>query len=146
MYWFPSPLGDYVFNHVVRKPMRLSMDVVSVPSRGLCFQSWWTKGEWTYAWKVSVPSRGLCFQSGTFLSRHLKNIWLFPSPLGDYVFNRKGTKVMRVYCVGFRPLSGIMFSIKCTMYKYRIYTSVSVPSRGLCFQSKVNEIEYWDNG
>ena len=36
---------------------------------------------------VSVPSRGLCFQSSFVLHvKRGKNV--FPSPLGDYVFNR----------------------------------------------------------
>ena len=132
---FPSPLGDYVFNPVIYYKHTKHM-LVSVPSRGLCFQSIakrchkWYMGEFPsplgdYVFNqaigndfiarrlVSVPSRGLCFQSNCFtVIKHLSALE-FPSPLGDYVFNpnmmmkRKGNNTM----------------------------TVSVPSRGLCFQS-----------
>ena len=86
---------------------------VSVPSRGLCFQS--TKQEKVLqALEVSVPSRGLCFQS------------------------KNAQEVKSEYRRCFRPLSGIMFSIS-TWYNITIEGKrkvVSVPSRGLCFQSK----------
>ena len=36
---FPSPLGDYVFNLAKKARERYCGDLVSVPSRGLCFQS-----------------------------------------------------------------------------------------------------------
>ena len=35
---FPSPLGDYVFNQEGKDTMKFNFKV-SVPSRGLCFQS-----------------------------------------------------------------------------------------------------------
>ena len=38
-------------------------DSVSVPSRGLCFQSEQAPDDYIYVVDVSVPSRGLCFQS-----------------------------------------------------------------------------------
>ena len=83
--WFPSPLGDYVFNRK-EDNKKFLQGLVSVPSRGLCFQSQMiTSIQWMILsfrplsgimfsifdalgnavdkQKVSVPSRGLCFQS-----------------------------------------------------------------------------------
>ena len=225
---FPSPLGDYVFNQEYKKADEELRDVsvpsrglcfqsnpynslvvlrcsfrplsgimfsigpsqtylsklytVSVPSRGLCFQST-TEGANHYDKTriVSVPSRGLCFQSTSInlyrtewngfrplsgimfsicvCNRRLILIVMFPSPLGDYVFNRRISRQLQPCYVGFRPLSGIMFSIqgiqtmnKKELLRFRplsgimfsieaagsivLYTKyVSVPSRGLCFQS-----------
>ena len=87
---FPSPLGDYVFNHAYNSAILCINKSVSVPSRGLCFQSRvygsrYVKG----TQRVSVPSRGLCFQSGIVAGCTVKSF------------------------IGFRPLSGIMFSIDC---------------------------------
>ncbi len=84
--------------------------------------------------KVSVPSRGLCFQSflkifknfdckGGFrpLSGIVFSIYqqlvecceseAFPSPLGDCVFNHGGGYLVYDADICFRPLSGIVFSI-----------------------------------
>ena len=108
-YKFPSPLGDYVFN-LKCKTRNISDEFVSVPSRGLCFQSGELRGVYRYRQGVSVPSRGLCFQSkklgfkwaskksfrplsGIMFSifhytAPVYSVLKFPSPLGDYVFNR----------------------------------------------------------
>ena len=105
---FPSPLGDCVFNPR-QDTGRYRACYVSVPSRGLCFQSdydVYIRRDYRF---VSVPSRGLCFQSSIadngqfaqFSFRPLSGIvfsieysrqWAvraiqFPSPLGDCVFN-----------------------------------------------------------
>ena len=84
---------------------------VSVPSRGLCFQSKRGIVENTRPHVVSVPSRGLCFQSIISKTKHI-------AP------------------PRFRPLSGIVFSISEAEALYKEERIVSVPSRGLCFQSK----------
>ena len=56
------PLSGIVFSIVLVRCRCMVFLVVSVPSRGLCFQS--TKDyDNTYYHDVSVPSRGLCFQS-----------------------------------------------------------------------------------
>ena len=145
---------------------------------------------------VSVPSRGLCFQSqsehqtitvtieGTFPSPlgdcvfnlaldEYNDCWIFefPSPLGDCVFNlvRGGCNYEKES--SFRPLSGIVFSIKLKpqrfTHPYRSFrplsgivfsigvqfvderpvdVQVSVPSRGLCFQSKPDGVIYTQIG
>ena len=59
----------------------------------------------------------------------------FPSPLGDYVFNPKVCDKREEGQQCFRPLSGIMFSIQKYVITERKDNNVSVPSRGLCFQS-----------
>ena len=112
---FPSPLGDYVFNHKMSSNRTENMKKhVSVPSRGLCFQSNHVREKIRRLLEVvSVPSRGLCFQS--------RPEW----------YQRRGNRK------GFRPLSGIMFSIR--RFERMVNATrgiVSVPSRGLCFQSK----------
>ena len=112
---FPSPLGDYVFNHINRGGSRYYFDQ-------------------------------------------------FPSPLGDYVFNHMDWLALSMEIESFRPLSGIMFSIKMHEFKEQevkrfpsplgdyvfnnlhtqtlhIFGIVSVPSRGLCFQSTLNVIQ-----
>ena len=135
---FPSPLGDCVFNPRIKTILIKFMGFVSVPSRGLCFQSI-NRDSFMGAMKaVSVPSRGLCFQSvvrcasksivSGFVSvpsrglcfqsekYHVDDdgVWRFPSPLGDCVFNL---------------LLNLLYDIP--------QEKVSVPSRGLCFQSTI---------
>ena len=87
-------------------------DIVSVPSRGLCFQSRMAERlgipvERRFrplsgimfsilildfgkkpVFIVSVPSRGLCFQSNMYTLK-VNTLLEFPSPLGDYVFNHR---------------------------------------------------------
>ena len=84
---FPSPLGDYVFNHT--KPHKEEIKKLG----------------------VSVPSRGLCFQS-TILFLQLCESCRF-RPLSGIMFSINGifTTSLRD-SDGFRPLSGIMFSIR----------------------------------
>ena len=60
---------------------------------------------------VSVPSRGLCFQSIAYFIG-ISGSAEFPSPLGDYVFNLLNFSNNKFFNVRFRPLSGIMFSIE----------------------------------
>ena len=86
---FPSPLGDYVFNPKVCDKREEGQQCFR-PLSGIMFSidklAMWND----YAQEVSVPSRGLCFQSQR--KHHLLTCIAlkFPSPLGDYVFNRHG--------------------------------------------------------
>ena len=107
--WFPSPLGDYVFNLVQHKVWKLS--------------------EW-----FPSPLGDYVFNQGeqNYVQVHKRR---FPSPLGDYVFNRLYGNNGLTERGGFRPLSGIMFSIAMMKEGKSSISNVSVPSRGLCFQS-----------
>ena len=87
IFQFPSPLGDYVFNLVALNDDELFINTVSVPSRGLCFQSMCIRLIRSLFETVSVPSRGLCFQS-IMTGSYNETLSTFPSPLGDYVFNQ----------------------------------------------------------
>ena len=80
------------------------------PLSGIMFSIFETAVEAKIYQAVSVPSRGLCFQSKT-MKRKGNNIMTFPSPLGDYVFNHRALRMNVNGIKGFRPLSGIMFSI-----------------------------------
>ena len=72
-------------------------------------------------------------QNGEDIRIHIAK---FPSPLGDYVFNQSDNhKICPRTGVRFRPLSGIMFSIRRNETDTGRKLKVSVPSRGLCFQS-----------
>ena len=87
------------------------VEIVSVPSRGLCFQSPTnpvTPG--VLRTTVSVPSRGLCFQSDNILYI-IAGLVTFPSPLGDYVFNRKNLE-RKENSLGFpSPLGDYVFNL-----------------------------------
>ena len=85
--------------------------MVSVPSRGLCFQS--IRGTWITvdACTRFRPLSGIMFSIYPALKHTNGTHIVFPSPLGDYVFNRSSYTLMAKSPV------------------------VSVPSRGLCFQS-----------
>ena len=134
------------------------MGIASVPSRGLCFQSSINYIISCISCFVSVPSRGLCFQSPNYCSRSSRRrksfrplsgimfsigyvgiVWYeeleFPSPLGDYVFNRA------ILSRFGKPISGVSVPSRGLCFQSRdwemmsIGERVSVPSRGLCFQS-----------
>ena len=105
---FPSPLGDYVFNHKNNRSKMVLLRV-SVPSRGLCFQS---------IAKLYFNSLASCFR-----------------PLSGIMFSIFFPRTYTVYPICFRPLSWIMFSIDYGAYMFFGGITVSVPSRGLCFQS-----------
>ena len=111
---FPSPLGDYVFNRIPQ-PQIQSIFSVSVPSRGLCFQS--RRG----------PLR-FCFGI------------LFPSPLGDYVFNRVWNMTKKERLTSFRPLSGIMFSIRNGKNIFQRLQNSFRPLSGIMFSICKNDI------
>ena len=105
------PLSGIMFSIVKRTILIDAAIIVSVPSRGLCFQSAQSEiSKIERGKKVSVPSRGLCFQSTMILALPI-SVSVFPSPLGDYVFNQEKNKTNRRKWQCFRPLSGIMFSI-----------------------------------
>ena len=154
---FPSPLGDYVFNRTYFSDCKNAQEGFR-PLSGIMFSIRKVTDETIKAIMVSVPSRGLCFQSnerrvcighqtpfpsplGDYVfNRLLKEAenmtkLKFPSPLGDYVFNLTSFELALTIRLCFRPLSGIMFSIQKYVIKERKDNNVSVPSRGLCFQS-----------
>ena len=134
-------------------------EAVSVPSRGLWFQSLNTLSI-SFCCNVSVPSRGLCFQSnnnikgsnafiafpsplGDYVFNRKKkpcepmNLEKFPSPLGDYVFNRiRKLRWQAIYHKTFpSPLGDYVFNLLLPVFRAIAPILVSVPSRGLCFQS-----------
>ena len=92
-----------------------------------------------YRWLtiVSVPSRGLCFQSLTALFLNGNSKRKFPSPLGDYVFNRLLLQKSYHWPWLFpSPLGDYVFNLaRPNILEEKI--EVSVPSRGLCFQSNI---------
>ena len=62
----------------------------------------------------------------------------FPSPLGDCVFNLRSRGALQRRAYRFRPLSGIVvFNLRESFDFKNVNEAVSVPSRGLCFQSGV---------
>ena len=64
------------------------------------------------------------------------NKFKFPSPLGDYVFNLTDAAVILAMIQEFpSPLGDYVFNPLPFFVDYTIKKMVSVPSRGLCFQS-----------
>ena len=84
---------------------------VSVPLRGFCFSTKIKRKDWL-KWKniVSVPLRGFCFS--TFENGRVhwgkETLW-FPSPYGDFVFQRSEQRYTYYDAISFRPLTGILF-------------------------------------
>ena len=157
---FPSPLGDYVFNLKFNFGKHVNR-IVSVPSRGLCFQSKYNVTVTQVGIFGFRPLSGIMFSIGWKTRTRNSRPRSFPSPLGDYVFNHAYNSAIlcinksvsvpsrglcfqscRVYRLrlwhgdSFRPLSGIMFSIEHISAIVKMRKRVSVPSRGLCFQSE----------
>ena len=89
--------------------------------------------------EVSVPSRGLCFQS------ELQDITLrefapmFPSPLGDCVFNPNIENRNNTRLWGFRPLSGIVFSIIMNPVSSDLFNICFRPLSGIVFSITKSE-------
>ena len=81
---------------------------------------------------VSVPSRGLCFQFSIVIEGQ-EDATRFPSPLGDYVFNSSETMKNKYDIIGFRPLSGIMFSILSILAVWLGMYSSFRPLSGIMF-------------
>ena len=156
---FPSPYGDFVFQHVPGGSC--SLRKVSVPLRGFCFSTT-TKRPGIYHKHivVSVPLRGFCFSTemymevsvvavefpspyGDFVFQHERFIpsrlakLKFPSPYGDFVFQRQScflrTGDMNA---SFRPLTGILF-FNNKIFRIIVMPQflVSVPLRGFCFST-----------
>ena len=130
---FPSPLGDYVFN-------RHLIEVKGIypygfrPLSGIMFSIYKVSRVSTTRPFCFRPLSGIMFSISSCVSfRRSKGV--FPSPLGDYVFNLSFSWLTRLLTFRFRPLSGIMFSIHSKGVALLQGEWVSVPSRGLCFQS-----------
>ena len=84
---------------------------------------------------VSVPSRGLCFQSISRCFLRSSNC-KFPSPLGDYVFNLQNSGLFTGGLFVSVPSRGLCFQSRELREANNLtQEEVSVPSRGLCFQS-----------
>ena len=130
---FPSPLGDYVFNPTVLRRFECMVSV-SVPSRGLCFQS---------VLLLSMDTLLQCFRplSGIMFSINIMSVYdlklpKFPSPLGDYVFNQMKEAMNRSRNGHVSvPSRGLCFQSNGGIKWTSSIFGVSVPSRGLCFQS-----------
>ena len=107
------PLSGIVFS--IKQHLETIEDTiaaVSVPSRGLCFQSIKSFKNIRIPPTVSVPSRGLCFQSASW-QYHWK----------------PQSNIVSV------PSRGLCFQSFQQLLQVLILQRVSVPSRGLCFQS-----------
>ena len=155
---FPSPLGDCVFNHYEKFGFGNLSEDVSVPLSGLCFQSkivtyilWLNSGRFRplsgIVFSISIRSIKLLSVTieGTFPSPlgdcvfnlaldEYNDCWIFefPSPLGDCVFNlvRGGCNYEKES--SFRPLSGIVFSIKLKPQRFTHPYRSFRPLSGIC--------------
>ena len=81
---------------------------VSVPSRGLYISNPHCGADRCSQEAVSVPSRGLYISNSEFKDV-MRELYVFPSPLGDYIsliqlFDHKDSAGN-----GFRPLSGTIY-------------------------------------
>ena len=130
---FPSPLGDYVFNPDDPELMQAICDSFR-PLSGIMFSIFAKTYHKLDTFKFPSPLGDYVFNR---LLKEAENMTKlkFPSPLGDYVFNLTSFELALTIRLCFRPLSGIMFSIQKYVIKERKDNNVSVPSRGLCFQS-----------
>ena len=154
--WRFCPLSGIMFSIKDKFHDMTYKEAVSVPSRGLWFQLLNTLSI-SFCCNVSVPSRGLCFQSnnnikgsnafiafpsplGDYVFNHMYRLLLkengitFPSPLGDYVFNPTWEQIMALACIVSVPSRGLCFQSRYCG-DLNVWLIVSVPSRGLCFQS-----------
>ena len=108
---FPSPLGDSILITLATN-MKSTAFLVSVPSRG--FNSHYAIRAALKAEKdaeVSVPSRG--FNSHYTFLDFVSKRKSFPSPLGDSILITIFESIFRkILLGGFRPLSGIQFSLR----------------------------------
>ena len=133
------PLSGIMFSIDNAVPvLRILCFYVSVPSRGLCFQ-WTTRKalEEKYGY-VSVPSRGLCFQSKQYLWSTLRTMRVVSVPLGDCVFNPNILEGKIEIAKGFRPLSGIVFSIIQGAFQMNLLTWFPSPLGDCVFNHKEN--------
>ena len=86
--WFPSPYGDFVFQHNCNFHNNHSFHIVSVPLRGFCFSTTALASAISAALNdVSVPLRGFCFSTQIRKALYIMGC-MFPSPYGDFVFQR----------------------------------------------------------
>ena len=118
-----------------RKERKIIMKIVSVPLRGFCFSTFFRNSILVNSLNVSVPLRGFCFSTENESRHYFRlRLWfpspygdfvfqrenimkekdygkLFPSPYGDFVFQPKFMKITNgLYAVSsFRPLTGILF-------------------------------------
>ena len=110
-YMFPSPYGDFVFQQKTQIMGLLYKRAKCFrPLTGILFFNAYSALLYvTFRDAVSVPLRGFCFSTK---QSSVDSIWsgMFPSPYGDFVFQRKEDVIMKekkAYC--FRPLTGILF-------------------------------------
>ena len=135
---------------------------ISVPSRGFCFRTYCTRSAGFFSSTNFRPLTGILF-SNVHRLRHLSGKPpLFPSPHGDFVFERRVLRRQesrlptisvpsRGFCFrtkgeyhderekfqkNFRPLTGILFSNRAsTVIRMYATANISVPSRGFCFRT-----------
>ena len=113
---FPSPYGDFVFQHSYRP--------IDSEHRERA---------------VSVPLRGFCFSTPSRVARYSRAIQQFPSPYGDFVFQLMFLKVEKRNKPCFRPLTGILFFNWGKVRRRGIEKPpVSVPLRGFCFSTRLS--------
>ena len=107
------------------------------------------------------PLTGILFFNGEEKTMKVIEEKEFPSPYGDFVFQRHGVRSVKSCCLRFRPLTGILFFNTACFLSFLIPTSsfpspygdfvfqrmekrcysvcfrnVSVPLRGFCFSTK----------
>ena len=109
-------------------------EFVSDPSRGLCFQSTDSQKRSGNGTFVSVPSRGLCFQSEILGFAEWANAQNGFRPLSGIMFSIS-IFLIRIYndIICFRPLSGIMFSIDTRRRLYDRKGNCFRPLSGIMF-------------
>ena len=112
---FPSPLGDYVFNHAYNSAILCINKSVSVPSRGLCFQSGIVAGCTVKSFIGFRPLSGIMFSIDCpHRDTYRRLPRRFPSPLGDYVFNLEAQQILQVVNESFpSPLGDYVFNRLC---------------------------------
>ncbi len=118
---------------------------VSVPSRGFCFRTFTTKGrKISGTAAVSVPSRGFCFRTAADLVEMDGKEVAFPSPHGDFVFEREtGRRLVRLRALVSVPSRGFCFRTRYFLVKVVPFLNlVSVPSRGFCFRTCNLQVPY----
>ena len=158
--WFPSPLGDYVFNQSQTTLQNMIMKGSFRPLSGIMFsiQRAFFKSHWPSCfrplsgimfsiilWKFWKKKGRNCFRplSGIMFSiiKKMGFKWAskkkFPSPLGDYVFNPRRRCCIQTVIQFPSPLGDYVFNLSVEMRVNTKRRSVSVPSRGLCFQSQL---------